>query len=852
VTGPGGTDTETKTGYITVSEVPPAADFSGTPTTGYRPLTVQFTDGSSGSITSRSWTFGDGGTSTAQNPSHQYSSTGTYTVTLTVTGPGGTDTETKTGYIVVTEAPPIANFSGTPTTGYRPLTVQFTDGSSGSITSRSWTFGDGGTSTAQNPSHQYSSTGTYTVTLTVTGPGGTDTETKTGYIVVTEAPPVANFSGAPTSGYMPLTVNFLDVSAGNITNWSWNFGDGGTSTAQNPSHTYNATGTYTVSLTVTGPGGTDTETKTGYIHVSSAPPLAKFNADKTSGFNPLTVHFTDESTGNITGWSWNFGDGGSSSSQNPSHIYSSTGCFDVSLAVTGPEGTDSLTKSNYICVSEALPVANFSANITLGNKPLMVLFSDHSTGNITSWLWDFGDGGTSTDQDPSHTYVSTGNFTVTLTVTGPGGTNAEIKTSYITVNECSVKVPKDYPTIQRAIDAVDNGCTVLVSSGIYTENINFHGKAIRVKGVGTSNSCGCLVEGMSKVTIHGTYDGSVVTFNTGEDRSSILENFTINHGKATRGGGIFIENASPTIIDCYINENLAYEKEIGTEGGGIYVTGNNASPLIFNNLIVGNWARSDAGLSYGGGIYVTGGANPTIQNCTVSNNESYVPGGGIHITTGASAHIVDSIIWGNTQNNLNCEGGCLDVTYSDIGEVTAGTGNVSEDPLFVSGTLGNFYLSYTSAGQGENSPCVDSGSTLARNIGLDTRNTGTHGITDRAAVDMGYHYSPVPVYITAADPGGSTFKRGDTVTHTIVYGIEGSPDTLYQVNVKVIVKGAFKKTYSKKETHYPGVYTTQIKKIVPNTAALKNAKITYKVILREAGTTQIIGTDKQKTSITIQ
>jgi parallel beta-helix repeat protein len=268
---------------------------------------------------------------------------------------------------------------------------------------------------------------------------------------------------------------------------------------------------------------------------------------------------------------------------------------------------------------------------------------------------------------------------------------------------------------------------------------------------------------------------------------------------------------------------------------------------------VGNFARSDAGLSFGGGIYVTGGANPTIQNCTISNNEAYVPGGGIYITTGSSAHIVDSIIWGNSlHKDLNCESGCLDVTYSDIGEVTAGTGNVSEDPLFALGALGNFYLSYASAGQVKNSPCVDSGSTLARNTGLDTRNTGKHGITDRATVDMGYHYSQVPVSITTADSGGSAFRRGETVTYTIVYGIEGSPDTLYEVTAKVIVGGAFKKIYSKKETHSPGVYTVQLKKIVPSTATLRKANVTYKVILRKAGTTQIIGIDTQKSSITIQ
>jgi PKD repeat protein len=119
--------------------------------------------------------------------------------------------------------------------------------------------------------------GTYTVSLTATNPSGSDTETKTSYITVNETspePPVANFVGSPTSGNVPLTVNFTDLSTGDITSRSWTFGDTGTSTAQNPSHTYSSAGTYPVSLTVTGPGGSDVETKTNYITVANPPPPA--------------------------------------------------------------------------------------------------------------------------------------------------------------------------------------------------------------------------------------------------------------------------------------------------------------------------------------------------------------------------------------------------------------------------------------------------------------------------------------------------------------------------------------------------------------------------------------------------
>ena len=245
----------------------PTADFSGSPVSGQAPLAVSFTDQSTGSPTSWSWDFGDGGTSTQQNPSHTYSAAGQYTVGLTATNSAGSNTASKTNYVTVSAAP-VANFSGTPTTGPAPLTVNFTDTSTGSPTSWSWTFGDGGTSTAQNPSHTYSVAGQYTVSLTATNSAGSNTATKTNYVTVTAAP-VANFSGTPTTGQPPMRVSFTDLSTGAPTSWSWDFGDGGTSTQQNPSHNYNAAGQYTVSLTATNGAGSNTATKTNYITVSA-------------------------------------------------------------------------------------------------------------------------------------------------------------------------------------------------------------------------------------------------------------------------------------------------------------------------------------------------------------------------------------------------------------------------------------------------------------------------------------------------------------------------------------------------------------------------------------------------------
>jgi serine protease len=174
---------------------------------------------------------------------------------------------------VSTTNPPVAAFSGTPTSGTYPLTVTFTDASTYTPTSWSWDFGDGSTSTVQNPSHIYTAAGTFTVALTATNAYGSNTLTKTGYITVTAPntnPPVAAFSGTPTSGTIPLTVTFTDASTNTPTSWSWNFGDGSTSTVQNPSHIYTTAGTYSVALTATNAYGSNTLTKSSYITASAA------------------------------------------------------------------------------------------------------------------------------------------------------------------------------------------------------------------------------------------------------------------------------------------------------------------------------------------------------------------------------------------------------------------------------------------------------------------------------------------------------------------------------------------------------------------------------------------------------
>ena len=163
------------------------------------------------------------------------------------------------------------------------------------------------------------------------------------------------------------------------------------------------------------------------------PPVADFSASPTSGNAPLNVAFTDKSTGSPTKWKWTFGDGTSSTVQNPTHKYSKAGTYTVVLTASNAGGSNTVTKSNYIKVTEPAPkpVANFTSNVKSGNVPLKVTFTDKSTGAPTSWKWSFGDGTYSTTKNPAYTYNEAGNYTVSLTVKNAAGTNKKIIKNYI-------------------------------------------------------------------------------------------------------------------------------------------------------------------------------------------------------------------------------------------------------------------------------------------------------------------------------------------------------------------------------------------------------------------------------------
>lgn len=391
-------------------------------------------------IVSWSWNFAGGNpaTSTSQNPSVTYPP-GNYTATLTVTSQAGC-TSTATMPVVVNPKP-VANLDGNNVCFNNATT--FTDLSIGNntITSWNWNFGNNNTSTAQNPSHTYSSPGTYTVTLIVTNNYGCmDTNTTT---VVVNPLPIANFSSTTVCFGNPTCFTDLSsITTGNITTWSWNFGDPNSgpqniSNQQNPCHTFTAPGNYQVTLTVTSDSLCQSTTILPVTFYP--PPVANFNSSPVCLGNP--TQFTDVSTfsGNdpVTAWDWNFGDGSPNGNvQNPSHVYSTPGNYTVTLIVTTQQGCKD-TISNPIIVY-ANPVAAFSAPDS-GCSPVCQTFTDLSTsqsGTISTWLWSFpgGSPSLSTSTSPTVCWNVPGSYGVQLIVTTQYGCKDTLAvTNYINV-----------------------------------------------------------------------------------------------------------------------------------------------------------------------------------------------------------------------------------------------------------------------------------------------------------------------------------------------------------------------------------------------------------------------------------
>lgn len=431
VTYNGCTDTETKVAFINVTTPVPVTFTSPDTSACAAPLSVNFASNAPGA-TSYNWTFGDGSpASTVANPSHTYTANGSYNVTLSVTNAAGcVSTATRSAYIKIGSLN--ATFSVDSPQGCTPHLVNFAPQvtSNSPVVSYQWNFGNGNTSTLQNPSTIYTTTGLYVPTLIVTNADGcVDSVSYSGNIEIGQTLN-PSFSAIPLVQCINQQVAFTNLTAGVSaqTTYLWEFGDGQTSGLQNPNHAYTDTGFYDISLTVINQGCRSTLTFIEYIQI--VVPKADFYFQFDCN-NPTTVTFNDTSQGAHT-WFWDFGDGTTSTTQSPTHTFPAQSNYTVTLVVVNNTTgcVDSLKKTLPI----GQPNAGFRADTLVGCAPFTVSFTDTST-FASSWSWSFGDGGTSSQQNPKRTYADTGLYTVRLVI-NPGATCTDsiIKTSYIRVN----------------------------------------------------------------------------------------------------------------------------------------------------------------------------------------------------------------------------------------------------------------------------------------------------------------------------------------------------------------------------------------------------------------------------------
>lgn len=328
-------------------------------------------------------------------------------------GWSGNNFNQTNGSVTLVCATPVASFNSVANL----YQYNFTSTGSGA-TQYLWDFGDGATATTANPSHTYASSGTYTACLITTNACGADTACQTLNVCPL---PFTNY----TYSINQLAVAFTGTSTNNPTSWLWDFGDGTTGTVQSPNHSYAAPGNYTACLIASNGCGSDTAC---YAFSVGCPiPVAAW----ADSINELNVVFTDLSSNLPSTWLWDFGDGSFSSLPSPFHYYAAPGTYQVCLITGSICGSD--TSCQTVTVTCAAPIAAFSEQITGATVQL----SDLSTNAPDTWAWDFGDGNSSTLQNPSHTYPVDGTYTICLIASSICG--ADTACSTVVINTVGIQ-----------------------------------------------------------------------------------------------------------------------------------------------------------------------------------------------------------------------------------------------------------------------------------------------------------------------------------------------------------------------------------------------------------------------------
>ena len=405
-------------------------DFSASPTTICAGQAVQFTDQSTSptAIVSWVWDFGDGNSSTLQNPSHVYASAGTYTVILTANNGSGSQDEVKTGYILVNPLPqPAFSVSTPPCNLPASVTVSNVQPNAGGYTYQ-WNFGNGQNATGLNPpAANYNAEGTFPIVLTVTNTATGCSNQVTHNVSIYNY--TAEFTSSVTTACVGSPVTFTNASSPGTNANAWTFGNGQSSNGASPSVVYNTAGTYTVTLTSqnTTIGCSDVVTHTITVVNAQIPVVSP---SVTMGCNPLSVTFTNSNPFNGT-YNWNFGNGQTYSGQNPpaqtysmpefnEYPYSQSQGFNVTLLTIDANGcVANQNLPNLITIYNIFPA--MTVDIDEGCEDLISTFTNQSFSPIpgfpiNSWQWNFGNGQTYSGQTPPPQTYSEGEYNVSLTV----------------------------------------------------------------------------------------------------------------------------------------------------------------------------------------------------------------------------------------------------------------------------------------------------------------------------------------------------------------------------------------------------------------------------------------------------
>ncbi len=822
----------------------PTADFTANQTTGPAPLTVRFTDESTGSPTSWVWDFGDDSTSADQNPEHQYTAPGTYSVSLTATNALGSDSASKAGYIIATDG-------GGPLSGNNQIYVRVGN----DLGAKYNIFGNNtyhvnfvGSGTGLNDLHistdPEAPAGQVTFT---TAPSGTFYVTNTGtrtykddiilMLAVNGTIPDDFSVQVRSSGYTwtPLPDAAPDIGAvgyvsgavdETFTREDFIYGPQAWKPAGDPNYPLfdgeniddpanmhrilfidtrvGTLGTGFESLTDRGAAKIEFtftnlgahaafnayaycyQTKNGDTMVAwtnrlsstgangfsvgiPRAPVADFTANVTEGPVPLTVRFTDTSLYLPTGWLWNFGDDATSGDRNPEHTYTSPGTYTVKLTATNALGSNSRQVSGYITVSEgpSQPVADFTANVTEGPVPLTVAFTDTTSGVPTEWNWEFGDGATSTLKNPVHTYEEMGTYSVNLTVGNTFGVDFENKTAFITAN---APLPKTWTVGATGCDFTDldsafgnalmnDGDTISIAPGSYTFATGLT-KSVTVHGAGADLVTATMNAG-SNLYFSGAgtvVEGITFTANTKilyvSGGNSLVRNCVFD--AIPTSANIYIQSANTGVENCTF-QNCAVQNILVLAGDGDVVrnctfqanTNRNIQVSGSDCLIENNIFRDNVqGSSVKGIIRMQ-----STKNLTVTRNEfldNTAPGGVISLKT---------VSTGNSIYLNNFVGNSVDVVI-DTGTSQPITWVSPESILYTyrgstfTGNLGNFWSAYSGTDTDDNG-IGDASLTLG------TSQTDTAPLMDR----WQYFFGAVhPLAAVTVHPETATVNVSQTLT----------------------------------------------------------------------------------------